>query len=192
MKKKCNIVRDLIPLVVEDMASEDSVSFVNEHINTCVSCRAEYKRMKNTEPFETSHNFAVEQKVKKRTFQMAKRKFTRHAQLVSFGVLLIALVIGLSLTAGMEMFFNALIMPIVGVLGYIVFRWKALYKMPALLLILDVVVNFIAFFLDAYGYASNYIEFSGFALYALIYIVFMCVGILIAGLLHFAFKKEEK
>ena len=124
----------------------------------------------------------------KRSFQAAKRKFSLHVQLVSFGVLLIGLIIGLSLTAGMEMFLNALIMPLVGVLGYIVFRWKALYKMPALLLVLDVAVNLIAFFFNEDGY----MDFTGFALYALIYIAFMCAGILIAGLLHFAFKKEKK
>lgn len=192
MRNKCNIVRDLLPLYVEDMVSADSASFISEHLNTCAFCRAEYKRMKNVEPFEATRAFSVEQKTKKRSFQAAKRKLTLHAQLVSFGVLLIALIIGLSLTAGMEMFLNALIMPFVGVLGYIVFRWKALYKMPALLLVLDVAINLIAFFLNAYGYEANYMDFSAFALYALIYIVFMCAGILIAGLLHFAFKKEKK
>ena len=191
MNKKCNIVQDLLPLYVEDMASADSVAFIHEHLRLCPGCYAEYKRMKSGAAFDVPREFAIEEKVKKRSFQNAKRKITRHAQFVSFALIFIGLIIGLSLTSGVEMFLNAWIMPVMGVLGYFVFKWSAMYKMPALLVVLSVIINFINFFLNAYGYSSNYIEFSGFALYTLIYIVFMCAGIIIAGLLHFAFSKEE-
>lgn len=40
MKIPCNIIRDLLPLYVEDMLSEDSTTMVQEHIQQCQSCRA--------------------------------------------------------------------------------------------------------------------------------------------------------
>ena len=187
MRNKCNIVRDLLPLYVEDMASADSVSYVNEHLQTCAACCAEYKRMKSSARIDTSFDDSVDEKIIKRSFQVAKRKFTRHAQLVSLGIVLIGLTIGLSLGFGIEMFLNALIMPIIGVFGYVVFRWKALYKTPILLTVLYAVGNFINYLLQ-----FEYLEFVGFIAYAFIYSTFLCVGVLIAGLLHFAFKKEEK
>lgn len=192
MRNKCNIIRDLLPLYVEDMVSADSASFVNEHLSECPSCRAEYHRMKKSTLLEDTIVHSVDRDVQKRSFQSAKRKLTLHAQLASFGVMLIALIIGLSLTSGLEMFLNALIMPIVGVLGYVVFRWKALYKTPALLTVSYVVINFILFLRESYKGDVYHMEFSGLALYTLIYTVFICIGVLIAGLLHFAFKKEDK
>ena len=38
--KDCGIVKDLLPLVAEDMASEESTAFVKEHIERCADCKA--------------------------------------------------------------------------------------------------------------------------------------------------------
>ena len=38
--KDCGIVKDLLPLVAEDMASEESTAFVKEHIERCAECKA--------------------------------------------------------------------------------------------------------------------------------------------------------
>lgn len=40
MKIPCNIIRDLLPLYVENMLSEDSMAMVQEHIQQCQSCGA--------------------------------------------------------------------------------------------------------------------------------------------------------
>lgn len=40
MKNECSIVRDLLPLYAEGMLSEDSATFVKEHLDTCKECRA--------------------------------------------------------------------------------------------------------------------------------------------------------
>ena len=39
MNKECNIVRDLIPVYVEDLASQESADFVTTHCNSCDECR---------------------------------------------------------------------------------------------------------------------------------------------------------
>ena len=43
--KTCEIVKDLLPLVAEHMASEESTAFVNEHLKTCETCRAAFDAM---------------------------------------------------------------------------------------------------------------------------------------------------
>ena len=42
MKNECSIVQDILPLYVEEMVSDDTVSFVREHLKRLpeMSCRA--------------------------------------------------------------------------------------------------------------------------------------------------------
>lgn len=46
MKQECSIVRDLLPLYVEDMVSQDTAEFVAAHLSGCPACREEYQRWK--------------------------------------------------------------------------------------------------------------------------------------------------
>lgn len=50
MRNECNIIRDILPLYVEDMVSEDTASFVEEHLENCAECRKIAAEMK--EPAE--------------------------------------------------------------------------------------------------------------------------------------------
>lgn len=43
--KECNMVRDMLPLVAEDMASEETKEFVRNHLENCTECRAEFRRL---------------------------------------------------------------------------------------------------------------------------------------------------
>ena len=183
MRNKCNIIRDLLPLYVEDMVSADSASFVNEHLSECPSCKAEYKNMKKTNAWETISVEQGDRKQLQKAFQGVKRKLW----LVYFGLTLVGLMIGLSLTSGMELFYNVLIMPVIGVFGYVVFRWKATYIMPAILSVLIVIMNFVNMLRGA-----EYFNLPSLLSWMVTYAMLICVGIVIAGLLHFAFKKEEK
>lgn len=45
---RCDIVRDLIPLCIDDAASEASVDFVNTHLAACPECRKIMDNMKGT------------------------------------------------------------------------------------------------------------------------------------------------
>lgn len=46
MKKiNCNIIKDILPLYVDDVVSEDTKELVEEHLNKCEFCNTEYKRM---------------------------------------------------------------------------------------------------------------------------------------------------
>ena len=46
MKNECSIIRDLLPLYAENLASPETVEFVEAHLKTCDACRKEYERMK--------------------------------------------------------------------------------------------------------------------------------------------------
>lgn len=41
----CDVVRDLMPLMLDDVASDDSKKIVEEHIETCETCKAYYEGM---------------------------------------------------------------------------------------------------------------------------------------------------
>lgn len=49
MKKECNIVRDILPLYVENMVSGDTKAFVENHLQNCSDCAAELKRLQQGE-----------------------------------------------------------------------------------------------------------------------------------------------
>lgn len=57
MKISCDVIRDLLPLYVEDMLSNDSTNIVDEHIEQCESCRDELKKLSGDEV----HSCAVNQ-----------------------------------------------------------------------------------------------------------------------------------
>ncbi len=45
MNKDCSIVRDLLPLYLEDMVSEDTAAYIKEHLEKCQDCAAELEDM---------------------------------------------------------------------------------------------------------------------------------------------------
>ncbi|WP_010170572.1 zf-HC2 domain-containing protein [Bacillus coahuilensis] len=49
MKISCNMIRDLLPLYVEDLASQDTRDLVEEHIASCENCK---KRLEEMRTFE--------------------------------------------------------------------------------------------------------------------------------------------
>ncbi len=48
----CNIIRDLLPLYVDDACSEETKAMIAEHLTSCESCRKEYEDLKAHEDIE--------------------------------------------------------------------------------------------------------------------------------------------
>ena len=48
MKLSCDIIRDLLPLYAEELASQDSQAAVREHLETCEGCRSAFADMKKS------------------------------------------------------------------------------------------------------------------------------------------------
>jgi len=174
-KITCDMCMDLIPLVKDGIASEDSKQAVEAHLETCEACK---KRYDGAVTEASSVNVDLELELGK-----LKRKLqTFSTVLMMFGVFF-----GLSLTASQEMFYNSLIMPVIGALGYVIFRWKAVYFVPVLLLVTQCLINF-------FGMAKGmeYMAFVEILMWIGIYTIFVELGVLVAGLLHFAFRKERE
>ncbi len=46
MKNECSVVRDILPLYLENMVSEETVESVKEHLDSCPECAAEFEKLK--------------------------------------------------------------------------------------------------------------------------------------------------
>ncbi len=173
-KITCNMCADLIPLVKDGIASEDSRQAVEEHIKTCETCRIQYEGA-GTEPFTVNVDFEVE-----------LGKLKRKLQIFSTVLMMFGVFFGLGLTASENMFYNSLLMPVVGVLGYLLFRWRAVYLVPGLLFVAQCLINLM-------GVPRDMVHMSlmGIVMWVGIYSIFVLLGVLVAGLLHFAFRKEK-
>ena len=84
--KNCGIVKDLLPLVAEDMASNETKAFVAAHIETCEACRKELETLKT--PVETDPAAPL---------KTVRRNVKRHGWLIAglIACLVAALLIGM-------------------------------------------------------------------------------------------------
>lgn len=58
MRNECNIIRDLLPLYVEQMVSTDTAEYVEEHLKGCRECLQEYEQMKEPQANQTKEDAA--------------------------------------------------------------------------------------------------------------------------------------
>ena len=93
MKNECNIVRDLLPLYIENMTSHESAQFVEAHLSKCPECNELYTSMTATD----EENFADEEEKKKiLPLRIVKRKLLckRIVTYIIAGVFSLAVFIG--------------------------------------------------------------------------------------------------
>lgn len=165
----CEVCMDLMPLVSDGVASPDSVKAVERHLEQCPECRAIFD---GQTPLPSNKNTVLE-------------KLNRKIQLASAMVLMFGVLFGLMLTAGSGIFYNALIMPCIGAIGYYLFRWRGLYLIPGILMVTHTIIN-------ALGMGEEYLSLPTLVMWTGLYCVFALIGFVIAALLHFVFRKEEE
>ncbi len=129
----CNICRDLLHLVHDGVSSPVIEELVRAHIEECGECKAMFGNI------PADNEKAPEKPPVTKGLKSAKRYLT----VVYAAVMLLGLYVGLSLTAGEDMFFNTLIMPVAGAMGYLAFRVRSLYVEPVLLLVIKEMGPFI-------------------------------------------------
>lgn len=109
MKYQCEIVRDLLPLYLDGVASGQSRQMVDEHLSECKECSALFSQMKNNE-------LEIEVKEEKTDVIARQRKvFKRKSALVGSvlaGIfmipILVCLIVNLATGAGLTWFFIVL------------------------------------------------------------------------------------
>ena len=168
----CEICQDLMPLVQDSVASEDSKNAVLHHIAECEQCKALYISNIDLSNFRESEP------------QKAFSKAQRYLTAVNSVLMLFGIYFGLSLTHRIDMFYNILIMPIVGAAGYLLLGKRSFLIVPALLWSVSIPVNYLLL--------EKPLNLGMLFWWTLIYAGLAIAGILIAILLKFAFRKEKK
>lgn len=177
-KISCNIFLDLIPLVNDNIASEDSRMAVTKHMKECESCRAFYDGENFEEP-KMNDNLIVS-------------KIKRQLYFASLIIIVFGAILGVALTEGIGMFYNILIMPTIGAIGYFALSKKS-YYVPITLFIFIYIWLLIKYIAE--GIFSYTLPISAMimpAYWALMYSGLCVLGIVIGFLLKIAFRKEGK
>lgn len=84
MKNECSIVRDILPLYLEDMVNDDTADFIKEHLRECSECNKIFETMKVSTNIEQVCNedmkqtneaaialITIKKKIRKKTFIIA-------------------------------------------------------------------------------------------------------------------------
>lgn len=165
----CEMCMDLIPLVKDGIASGDSRAAVESHCADCAACRALYDG--ETPP--------------KADAEKAFARLLRQMRPFGVAVMMFGVLFGLGLTNGADVFYNCLLMPVIGALGYVIFRQKALFGVPLLLFVTHGLTNLFGMIRGA-----ERLDLYGLLMWTGLYSVFALVGVVIAWLLHFALGKR--
>ena len=166
-KISCEMCMDLMPLVHDGVASSDSAEAVKNHIASCPQCRSLFEGQLP----EPSNR------------ELLLKKLHSEAKTFCAMVLMFGIFYGMMLTAGCGLFYNILIMPAIGAIGYYLFRRKALYTIPGLLFLTHIITNTL-------GLGEEYLAPLALLFWTGLYCLFALLGTAIAALLHFALKKE--
>ena len=180
-KISCDTCLDLMPLVIDGVSSKDSKNLVEEHIQECQECRAIYSKPKHvdTEDIDMDSDKVLEG-IKRRLYSFAGL------------ILILGSMVGVSLNNSHNMFYNLIIMPLLGVVSYLAFDKKA-YIGSILVFIFSFINQAITSYLS--GYFSNFGEVLFDAIImAGLFIIFFFIGIVIFKLLNIAIYgwKEDK
>ena len=104
MRTDCEVIKDLLPLYVEQMASDKSIELIEEHLAECNDCKKIYEEMNAPEP-----ELKVQQEEGER-FKKFMKKWKHKTILVVLGAMFLELLI-LSVCMG-ALYFSATMSPI--------------------------------------------------------------------------------
>lgn len=175
---KCSVIGDLIPLVKDGVASKESTEIVYEHIDNCDECREEFEFFQSIPHDQLSIND-----------ETIIRAMKRSIWFTQFIILIVGACIGIALTNSIGMFYNLLIMPAIGAISYLSLR-KKVYIVPVIVFVTTYIWQTIMLIVETREWSA--LMLSASLIYSTIYAGLICIGIVIAVLLSFAFSREEK
>lgn len=183
MKIECSIIKDLLPLYAENMVSEETAKHIEEHLRECPQCQAELEGLREGAELIPPEKAPQKSPDSVKPFKKMMKRMNKQFYMLAYSLIIFFIFLGFAWTAGENLMYNSLLMPVVGIFGYYVFRWRAVYKMPILLLSMNL-------FVCLFKLAE--IDLYSAFLWTGIYSIFVFIGIAIAFLLHFALRKENK
>lgn len=174
-ESSCDVCRDLMPLVCDGVASDDSAALVAAHTDSCETCRA----MLKTGNFSASPEAKADADIIQRL---------RKTLLLRSGVIALAGVAGGAVLSYIGNVYIIWWLPFVGLLAYFLMR-RRWWLAPAAVGVLT-----------ALGVAFTNLWVGGISLDMLLvmplylgvqWLVYTAVGTAVGALLHFAFGKEK-
>ena len=171
-KLPCDVVMDLIPLIKDHVASKESEELVKTHIRECENCRQYYELLEDTS-FD-DHKIIETIRHKRNLY-------------LSF-ILLTGVITGYQLSSSYYMFFNVLIMPVIGILCHMIKPVKT-YRLALLCAAVFAVLSLFGTLLQ-YGFGDG-ILMNSLIIFILMFVLIM-IGKLIAMLLYYAWKGRWK
>lgn len=169
----CDVYMDLMPLVRDGAASEASRQALQSHLAGCERCRALYAALPAA-PAAPDAGAA-------QTLARLRRR-----ALGALGALtLLGAVLGVLLTDGSGLFYNVLLLPLVGAAAYFVLRRRAWLLAPAGMFVLTYVCLAVRYAVID-GVSPAYV-LTGPAVWGFWYALFCLGGVGLGRLLHYAF-----
>lgn len=172
----CAVCRDLLPLVADQVASPESEALVREHLEICPDCRLEAEVL--------GQGFPALGPDPDKGFSALRRRVAALAILL----LIIGSCTGIALSNSMGVFYNFLLMPASGILGFYLLRKKCFF-VPLGVGAASWIWTTGTMVVENGDWKLLYLTSS--LAYPLIFAILSAIGCLIGFLLWFAFKKEE-
>lgn len=95
MKKiNCDIIKDVLPLYLDDVVSEATKEMVEEHLRSCESCRKEAKLLKQDLVLPSTQNIQLSEA---RVFKNLKSRFRKKNTMIFISSVIIAILLVISL-----------------------------------------------------------------------------------------------
>ena len=170
----CEVIRDLMPLVADGVASEDSVRLLERHLEHCPECKDLYDGM--CIPKAVANAAATDDK---KVMSYIRKKLVLLIALILF----IGAVVGVLFIDTEFILQNILLMPVVGALSYVGFKSKG-WIMAGVVMLMSMFRGAILLMSPEPDMAAGSAEF-GFIMALLV-----LMGYAAAWLLAFAFRKD--
>lgn len=170
----CNVILDLIPLVKDGVASDDSAIIVNDHIKICENCKSEFETLDAINILQSS--------IKDKKIISAMKRSIFITQII---ILMAGGFLGVALSNSMGMLYNFMIMPIVGGVSVVALKRKW-YLTPIIIFAISYLWTTIS---EIWSGGFEWIFLYSGLYYGTIYTVLVLLGVLIAMLLKITFKR---
>lgn len=183
-KISCDICMDLIPLVKDGIASEESCNAVINHINECESCKILFDEFREMNKINNENIKMNDKKI--------ILKIKNQLAIGAMIMIILGSFIGVGISESEWMFYNIIIMPLVGGLGYFALKQKC-YFITIGIFVLTYIWNFIKYSIDIKTNGMDLVAIMvSSGTWATIYTCLCILGSVIGFLLYIAFKKENK
>lgn len=173
----CDVIRDIMPLVADGVASDDSARLLEQHIGHCAECMSFYNDMRSSAAVPP---IAAPDDDKKIMSRIRKRYVLFVAMIMMIGAM-----VGVHFIDTEFIFQNFLLMPLVGALSYVCFKEKGAIMAGAVIL-MSLLRGAVILLSTHPDDAAGSVE-VGF-----IMAIFALLGFFAAWLLAFAFRREKK